>query len=224
MKKTSIYLLCLALVLLPGRGAAQDPISVIIKEGIKKVIVAMDLKIQRIQNKTVWLQNAQKTLENTMSKLKLNEISGWAEKQRRLYSDYFEELGKVKTALAYYHRLRDLMDKQKLLVAAYSRAWSGVRRDRHFTPREVEYIGSVYAGILAESLQHLEGIELVVRSFTTRMSDGERMALIDKTAAAIEANYTDLRTFTNSNIQLSLQRSRDRKETTLVRSLYGLPY
>ena len=224
MKKKLLLLLIPLLALVPRPAAAQDPITLIIKEGIKKVIVAVDLKIQRIQTKTIWLQNAQKSIENTMSKLKLDEISQWAEKQRKLYSDYFEELRKVKDALAYYHRLKDLVDKQRQLVGAYGRAWSGVRQDRHFTPEEVQYMGKVYAGILGESLKNLEGIQLVIRSFSTQMSDGERLALIDKTAAAIEANYADLRTFTNGNIQLSLQRSRDLKETAVVRELYGLHF
>ncbi|GAA4339662.1 conjugal transfer protein TraI [Flaviaesturariibacter amylovorans] len=224
MKKHLICLLLAVFTALARPAAAQDPITLIIKEGIKKVIVAVDLKIQRIQTKTIWLQNAQKAVENTMSKLKLDEISEWTERQRKLYSDYFEELRKVKDALAYYHRLKSLIDKQRLLVEAYGRAWSGVRRDRHFTPEEVAYMGNVYSGILAESVRNLEGLQLIVRSFTTQMSDGERLALIDKTAAAIEANYADLRAFTNGNVQLSLQRSRDLKETAVVRNLYGLHF
>ena len=75
---------------------AQIPVLEIIRQGIKKVIIAVDLKIQRLQNKTIWLQNAQKTIENTMSKLRLDEIGDWVERQRKLYADYFDELHKVK--------------------------------------------------------------------------------------------------------------------------------
>src|SRR5688500_12874179 len=78
---------------------AQDPITEVIKAGIRKAIRAVDLKIQRLQNATIWLQNAQKTLENTMSKLKLDEISDWVERQRKLYADYFDELWRVKSAI-----------------------------------------------------------------------------------------------------------------------------
>ena len=46
----------------------------IIKAGVKKAIVAIDLKIQRLQNKTIWLQNAEKILENKMSELKSPQI------------------------------------------------------------------------------------------------------------------------------------------------------
>src|SRR5215211_5721301 len=80
-------------VVLPGRSInAQNPITLIIQQGIKKVIVAIDLKIQRLQNKVIWLQNAQKVVENSMSKLHLEEIGDWVEKQRNLYQDYFDEL------------------------------------------------------------------------------------------------------------------------------------
>ena len=68
---------------------AQIPILDIIKAAVKKVVRAADLKIQRLQNKTIWLQNAQKTLENKMSKLKLTEISDWSKKQKELYAKYF---------------------------------------------------------------------------------------------------------------------------------------
>ena len=64
------------------QAAAQIPILEIIKAGVKKVIRAVDLQIQRLQNKTVWLQNAQKVLENKMAALKLTEISDWAAKQK----------------------------------------------------------------------------------------------------------------------------------------------
>ena len=89
MKKLLVSMtIVLLLVIAPvNKIAAQDPITLIIKEGIKKVIQAVDLKIQRLQNKTIWLQNAQKTLENTMSQLKLDEITDWVERQRTLYGE-----------------------------------------------------------------------------------------------------------------------------------------
>ena len=95
---------------------AQIPIVDIIKAAVKKVIKAIDLQMQRLQNKTIWLQNAQKTLENKMSQLKLNEIKDWVEKQRKLYDDYFKELWKVKAALAYYNRVKDIIERQVQMV------------------------------------------------------------------------------------------------------------
>ena len=90
---------------------AQIPILDIIKAAVKKVIKAVDLKIQRLQNKTIWLQNAQKTLENQMSKLKLKEIGDWANKQKELYAKYFDELSKVKNAISTYQAVKHIISK-----------------------------------------------------------------------------------------------------------------
>src|SRR5687768_16113520 len=122
MKKPLLYIAITFLVVLPGTGNAQDPITLVIKEGIKKVIVAVDLKIQRLQNETLWLQNAQKVVENELSQLRLQEIAGWVEKQRALYQDYFEELQKVKATLAYYNGVKHITTKQLQLVKEYNQA------------------------------------------------------------------------------------------------------
>ena len=213
----------LLVLLLPFSAVkAQDPITLIIKEGIKKVIVAVDLKIQRLQNETIWLQNAQKAVENAMSKVQLEEIAGWMEKQRQLYADYFEELWKVKAALAYYHRIRDMTELQKELVGEYSRVWKGLKQDGRFTAEEKVYMAQVYTGIIEKSLQDLEQLTLVINAFKVQMSDADRLQLIQSAADALEGRYRDLRLFNEQNIRLSLQRAKDAHELAVVKQLYGL--
>ncbi|MCH5684244.1 hypothetical protein LWM68_08205 [Niabella sp. W65] len=83
MKKIFVTaILSLVLALSPHRSHAI--VWKVFTEAVKKALRAADLAIQRLQNKTIGLQNAQKEVENTMSKLKLREISDWAEKQRGL--------------------------------------------------------------------------------------------------------------------------------------------
>ena len=67
-----------------SRSYAQEGVVEAIKAAIVKVIKAIDLKIQRLQNETIRLQNAQKAIENALTKTKLTEISDWVEKQRDL--------------------------------------------------------------------------------------------------------------------------------------------
>ena len=137
MKKLLIILVTVGLgAIAPVQPTqAQIPIADIIKNAIKKVIKAIDLEIQRQQNKVVWLQNAQKTLENAMSKTKLTEITDWVEKQKTLYKDYYEELRKVKAIISYYQRIKEMTEKQVHLVSEYKRAWALFRQDKHFTAR-----------------------------------------------------------------------------------------
>lgn len=216
-----VWLVCLMLVM-HSPVKAQDPITEIIRRGIIKVIKAVDLKIQRMQNETLWLQNAQKTLENTLSKTRLEEIAGWVEKQRELYRQYYDELWRVKSSIAFYSRIRDLSQKQLLLVHAYKEAWAGVRKDKHFSAQELVYIGDTYLGILKQSLNNLQQVQTVVQSFSLEMTDGQRLELIGQVAADIDRNYSDLKAFNARNIQISLGRARDQQDVAVVRSIYGL--
>jgi len=201
---------------------AQTGILEIIKAGIKKVIVAVDLKIQRIQNKTIWLQNAQKVLENKMSELKLREIGDMVEKQRKLYADYFDELWKVKNTIATYQRVRDIIKRQLQMVKEYEKAYALSRQDKNFTQKEINYMYQVYSGILNESVKNLEQVQMVISAFVTQMSDAKRMEIINTASDNIEQNISDLRQFNQENIRTSLQRAKERNDIDVVKKLYGL--
>jgi predicted transcriptional regulator YheO len=204
------------------RVQAQIPIYDIIKAAVKKVIKAVDLKIQRLQNKTIWLQNAQKTLENKMSKLKLTEISDWSKKQKELYAKYFDELWKVKNSISSYQALRDIIKKQVQLVQEYSKAFNLSKRDKNFTADELDYMQKVYTGILDESLKNIDQIQLVINAFATQMTDARRLDIIHNAGNNIEQNITDLRQFNQQNIIISLQRSKEKNDIDVVKKLYGL--
>lgn len=223
MKIIMVMFFC-TLIILPPTQADATPIAIleIIKAGVKKVIKAVDLKIQRLQNKTIWLQNAQKTLENTMSKLKLDEISDWTEKQRTLYKDYYDELAKVKSIITYYRRIKDITKKQVRLVKEYQRAWNLFRQDKHFTANELNYMSKVYSGILDETAQNIDMILLVINSFQTQMSDAGRLEIINKAAEQVNENYDDLTRFNQQNVILSLQRAKSQNDVDVIRKLYGL--
>lgn len=221
-----VFLLCLLLFAgagHPQKVQAQDPILAVIKEGVTKAIVAMDLKIQRLQNETIWLQNAQKVLENKLTELRLSEIADWTERQRQLYADYYEELWQVKSAISHYHLVRDLIHKQAAMVEAYRRTFSLLRQADNFTAGELDYMGRVYAGILEASVKDLDLLLLAISPSATQMSDGKRLELIRQAAANTDRHYNHLREFNNHNIRLSLQRSKEHRNLEAIQELYGLP-
>ncbi|QJB29922.1 conjugal transfer protein TraI [Chitinophaga oryzae] len=219
---TLCFALCFGLVVLPAKKS-HAIIWVVVKAAAKKVIKALDLQVQRLQNKTIVLQNAQKTLENTLSKLKLQEIASWTEKQRKLYAGYFDELWKVKNAIATYKKIKEVVQQQIVLVDEYKKVYAMLRKDIHFAPDEVDYMYRVYSGILAESLKNVDQLLLVVNSFSTQMSDGKRLEIISNAAAGIEENMTALRQFTNRNIGISMQRAQGIGEVEMIKRMYGLP-
>ena len=224
MKKLlAVVLLELCFMVLPVQNAkAQIPIMEIIKQAITKVIVAVDLKIQRLQNKTIWLQNAQKVLENKMSELKLTEISDWVEKQRAQYANYFDELWRIKAALAYYQKVKDIIEKQLQLVNEYKAAWALFKQDKNFTVDELDYMQQVYNGMMDESIKNLDQLSLVINAFVTQMSDAKRMEIINEVDHNLDENLNDLREFNNQNKMMSLQRASEKGDIETVKKLYGL--
>lgn len=209
-------------VALPTGANAQIAVLEVIKAGVKKVIKAVDLKVQRLQNETIWLQNAQKVLENQLSKLKLTEIADWTEKQKNLYSEYYEELWKIKSAIAYYKRIKDLSQRQVDIVDEYKWAWNLFKQDKHFTADELDYMQKVYAGILDESVKNVDQILLVVNSFKTQMSDAQRLEIISAAADRMDINYSDLKQFNTQNSWLSIQRAKSLDEAAKLKEIYGI--
>lgn len=222
--KKSIFtvVICICLMPLQNIVVAQVPVLDIIKIAVKKVLQAADLKIQRLQNKTVALQNAQKIIENKLSQLKLTDISSWAARQKELYAKYFEELYTVKNVIQNYQAVRDILKRQIVLVQEYSKSFNLAKLDKNFTVDEIDYMQKVYAGILTESMKNLEQVQLVVSAFTTQMADAKRLEIIHTVADKIEQNITDLREFNQQNIKISLQRSKEKNDIDVVRQLYGI--
>ena len=218
----TVLLISLSLSIIPSKTQAQIPIADLIKAGVTKVIKAIDLKVQRLQNKTIWLQNAQKIIENNMSKAHLDDITGWVQKQKDLYSDYYKGLSEVKSVIAYYHQVKDISETQAKLVAEYKHAWSTIKNDSHFTTGELSYMSQVYSGILEETVNNVDELLGVVNSFVTQMSDAKRIEIISSIADKVTENYIDLHQFNNQNALLSLQRTHSINEARTVKAMYGL--
>lgn len=210
------------LTALPSGASAQLAIAEVIRAGIKKVVKAVDLKVQRLQNQTIWLQNAQKVIENQLSKLKLGEISDWTERQRKLYSGYYDELVKVKSLISTYKRVRDLVGTQVAIVQEYKWASGLFKKDKHFSASELLHMEEVYEGILKESVKNLDQVFIVVSSFKTQMSDSKRLEMINLAAEKIEENFSDLKAFNDRNVVLTIQRSKSLLETKQLKEVYEI--
>jgi hypothetical protein len=209
-------------VSIPKGADAQFVVGSVISSTVGRVIRAIDLEVQRMQNQTIWLQNAQKALENQLSKLKLDEISSWSQKQKDLFSQYYQELWNIKTAIAYYSRISDLTQKQVALVNSYNQAWALIKNDKHFTADELSYMTNVYSGILQASVNDLDQILSVIHANKTQMPDAKRMEIINKAADHMDTNYSDLQQFNTQNEMLSLQKVQSENEVLTLKKYYGI--
>jgi hypothetical protein len=161
-------------------------------------------------------------VENTLSQLDLDEIRGWVQAQKDLYSGYFQELWQVKTAVTDYPRVAEIIQRQEQIVAVYNRTWPLLKGDAHFSAQELTHMEAVYAGILQESGKNLDLLLMVINDFSLQMSDEERMAMIDKAGAGMDKCLNDVNRFNNQNMLLGLQRAKEAGDINLLKKLYGL--
>lgn len=223
VKKAVVGIAFVALLITPTQQAhAGGGIIEIIKQVIVKVIKAADLQVQRLQSKTIGLQNTQKQIENFMTKLKLNEISDWTRKQKEQYQKYFDELQKVKSIISDYQRVRNLMQMQLRMVDQHARMWQMLRSDSHFKPSELTYMEQVYTGMLNQSLQNVKQLRMVITSNATKMSDGKRIEIINETTEQMQRNYDDMQRFNTENARLSLSRAKEGQDAQRVKRMYGI--
>lgn len=222
MKKL-IITICLLLGSFIG-AQAQIPIVSLVTSVIKKVIIAIDLKVQQLQNQTIALQNAEQQLENNLHLSSLNNISGWLGKEKDLYAVYYQELGTVRKVIADYQTVKAVISRQQHLVSEYQSANALFRRDAHFNAAEISYMSTIYNGILQESLRNLEAVTTAISLAGTQMDDAERWLRIDAAAKAMQTNLDHLRQFNRQNILLSLSRSRDEQDRQNVQMLYGIAH
>jgi hypothetical protein len=219
MGTISMILLCL---LVHPSANAQIPVVSLVSSAIKKVITALDLEVQKLQNQTIALQNAEAQLENKMSLGNLNNISSTLNKEKNLYSSYYQELQQVKKVITDYDEVKQATQQQIELVSEYKTAYNLFQQDKNFSPPEIKYMASVYDGILQESIRNLNEVVTAVTSLTTQMSDAERLLMVHKATTGMQKNLNDVRQFNNNNMSITMQRAQQQNDMNQVRQLYGI--
>jgi hypothetical protein len=215
----AFLLACLA----PGRTDAQVlDIIEIINTAVKKVIVAADLQVERMQTETIGLQNTEKAAENDMQQSELTGIVGWVQQQRDLFAGYYQELQEVKNIIATYEEVKGMIDKQGKIITGYQQAYAVLRQDKHFSADELSHLYAVLSGIASQSVANLSRLTMVVTSLLTSMDDAGRLKMIDETGNDIDRNYRDLAQFSQQNFLLSMQRAKDGNDIAVTRALYGI--
>ena len=203
-------------------SASQAQILEIIQAVTTKIIMAIDLEVQRLQNNTIALQDAQKTLENTLSELKLQEIGSWVQKQKDLYASYFQELNQVKIYITTYHEVKELISKQEAMLSGYQQAMALFRQDSHFSSDELQHMEAVYQGILFDAGESLDIVTTILQSLVTSMSDEQRLRQIHAAADKTNTTYNNMQAFTHQNQLLSLSRAKDVEEANQIKQMYDL--
>lgn len=139
-----------------------------------------------------------------------------------LHQVFLDGLLLVSPAVANYKRIPDIINDQLLIVKEYKNAIAMYRRDKHFLPDEMIYLGSVYNNLFNQSLNTLNELIMVITPNKTRMSDAERISSIDRLYTDMDEKLTFLRYFNNHTTLLAVQRAKEQNDVATLQHIYGI--
>lgn len=203
--KTIKLLIAALLIVSASTAQSIDPVSLV----IAKVIKAIDLKVQKLQNETIWLQQAQSLAENELSKAKLSEITGWQQQLSDLYAGYFAELKAVKSSITGMTQVKRIIELQKQVVIEYGRMAknAGVKCD--------------YDAMLSTSVDVLQTLYAVIGSQYS-MKDAERICMITTLKDAMVHCLDTIKSLNKQQIEQIANRTRMQADLQYVKKLNGI--
>lgn len=141
-----------------------------------------------------------------------------------LHKAFLDGLLRVSPAVRNYKKVAAIIQDQLQMVNEYKNAFNRFKKDKHFTPEEINYLGSVYSNLFHESLKNLDALTTVLTANKFRMSDEERLKAIDSLYSDMQDKLTFLRQFNNNTTILAIQRARERKDAASLKEIYGIIY
>ena len=149
-------------------------------------------------------------------------IKNISEGNFQLHDIFLQSLLEVSPTVRNYKRIGDIVQAQLDLLGAYKKALRVFERSGLLHPDELEYVRSVYNNLLKRSLGSLDDLSIVLSSGTLRMTDAERLSIIDSVWNQMGAHQSFLRQFNNEAKVLLLQRATSRGEINSVKALYSI--
>ena len=149
-------------------------------------------------------------------------IRNISESNFSLHKTFLDGLLQVSPAVRKYKRIADIINIQLRIVKEYKAVFNEFKQNKQFTTTEIKNIGNVYNNLFKESLQQIDELALVITSGKLRMSDDERLQVIDRVYDRITDQFAFLQEFNNNTMVLSIQRTKEQQEIELSRKLRGI--
>ena len=143
-------------------------------------------------------------------------------KNLALAKEWYDGLLQVSNAVKNYRRVQHIFERQTAIISLYSDYIQRFRQDPHLTPAQVTAMVKGYTTLIGESTNYLDDLTAIVSPLKGKMTDAERMELIDALDDKVTHQYELVSYFTRRNIALSLRESSTTRELDTLKKLYGL--
>jgi hypothetical protein len=138
-----------------------------------------------------------------------------------LHQGYFSSLQSVNPAIRNYSRVAVIISDQATILKNFKELLKFSAESGQFSTAERVYITAVYHRVKTECLKDMDDLTMVLTSGEMEMKDDERLAFIDRIYADTKEKVTFTVSFCGQAGALAYQRTREARETFLLRKLYG---
>lgn len=139
-----------------------------------------------------------------------------------LHQAFIDGLMTVNPTIRNYKKIPFIIAYQKLLISEYKRYYNKFKKDKGFSPDELEYMAGVYNFLIDASVRNIDDLMMIITATKLRMTDDERLREINRIHEDMENKMSFLRHFNNSTQLLAMQRARQRQDVVTMRQLYGV--
>ncbi|SMB80953.1 hypothetical protein SAMN00120144_3620 [Hymenobacter roseosalivarius DSM 11622] len=215
MKKPQ-FILCMAALCLLGKPAAhaQAVISAPVLEGTNFIQTGLQATLKALSTKANTLVNAG-VVEQVLTK-------GFTEKNMRLAKNWYDGLMQVSQTVRTYRRVGHIFERQTAIITIYSDYIGRFKADPNLTPGQVAGMVRGYTVLIQESAGYLDELTAIVSPLKSKMTDAERMELIDALDDKVTHQYELVSYFTRRNIAIAMQQNQAKKDMQTLKQLYGL--
>jgi hypothetical protein len=215
MKKTQ-FTLCLAALCLFGAPAAhaQAVVSAPVLEGTNFIQTGLQATLKALNTKANDLAN-DGVVEQVLTK-------GFTEKNMLLAKDWYDGLLAISNTIKTYRRVQHIFERQTAIITIYSNYIGKFKADPNLSPAQVAGVIRGYTLLIQESGTYLDDLSAIVSPAKSKMTDAERMELIDVLDDKVTHQYDLVNYFTRRNMAISTQQGQASKDAVTLKKLYGL--
>lgn len=215
MEKTR-FSLCLAALCLFSKPSAhaQAVVSAPILEGTNFIQTGLQATLKALNTHANDLAN-DGVVEQVLTK-------GFTEKNMLLAKDWYDGLLAISNTIKTYRRVQHIFERQTAIITIYSNYIGKFKADPNLTPSQVQGIVRGYTVLIQESASYLDDLSAIVSPAKSKMTDAERMELIDALDDKVTHQYDLVNYFTRRNMAISSEQGAEARESATLKKLYGL--
>jgi hypothetical protein len=151
-----------------------------------------------------------------------NTIKNISQGNFNLHKTFLDGLLDVSPRVKNYKKVGEIINFQISIVKEYKSAFNRFKIDGNFSTGDIGYLSNVYTNLVNQSVKNLDALMMMLIASKLRMSDDERLKAIDDIFDDMQDKLVFLRHFNNSTTILAIQKTRDRKDTKSLKTIYGI--